>query len=180
MSTLGKRQISDMITCWFHTKSVNNLSPSNTVSIVLTKFAKLCTYRNLNFSVSLEQLKESISEATCVMYYAKRVCKDWDGPHRKFTYPSNWSTDYERYWEEMLDNFVFTDELWDCFWRPLNIEACENDIPSWKQNMQIILPQYILRETEVLKMNGMVLETKHIYIHEKTNEHVYEEEDYDD
>ncbi len=175
-SSLGKRQISDEITTWFHKKNMNYLSPSNVVNVVCKKFLSLCKFKNLNLAVSKEQLHESLSEATCVMYHAKRANKGWDGPHRKFPYPSDWTTDYERYWDEFLNNYLFTDEYWDLFWRSIHVESCEIDIVEWKQNMQLILPQYILRESVVLKSNGLILDSKIMYTDEKTNEPVYEED----
>lgn len=179
-STLGKRQISEEITLWFHRRTSNNLSPSFVVSIVHNKFLNLCKYKNLNIAVSKEQLKESLSEATCVMYHAKRANKDWAGPHRNFQYPMGWTTDYERYWQEFLENYIFTDEAWDTFWKSIYVDACETDIQRWKQNMQLILPAYILREIEVLKSNGFISDSKVAYIDEKTHEPIYEDEAHDD
>ena len=150
------------------------------VNAVYKKFTTMCKYRNIHIAVSPDQLRESLSEATCVMYRAKRANKDWAGPHRSFPYPSGWTNDYERYWLEMLDNYVFTDEYWDCFWKTIKSESCEIEIPMWKQNMQLILPQYVLREVDVLKSQGMILDSKILYTDEKTNEPIYEDEEYDD
>ena len=118
-----------------------------------------------------------MSEATCTMYLAKLSHRGWAGPHRQFPYPSGWSTEYERIWEEMLDTFIFTTEFWESFWSTISSNFCDVDIPMWKQDMQSILPRYILREIEVLKSNGMILDSKILYMDETTQEPVYEEED---
>lgn len=169
-------QLSDKITTWFHTRSFN-YSPALVVNNVQRKFLNMCKHRNMNLSVSPEQLRDSLSEATCTMYLAKRSNRDWAGPHRAFPYPSGWSNDYERIWEEMLESFVFTTEFWECFWVSLQTDACEIHIPSWRSNMEIILPKYILREMEVLKSNGMILDQKILYTDENTHEPVYENEE---
>jgi len=173
----GRQATSDKITTWFHARSKYSTSPSIVVISVCRRFQSMCKHRNLNISVSSDQLLESMSEATCTMYYAKLAQKGWAGPHRQFPHPNGWNTEYERIWEEMLDTFIFTNEFWEGFWSPITSTPCDIDIPMWKQDMQSILPKYILRETEVLKSNGMILDSKILYMDENTHEPVYEEED---
>jgi len=173
---LGRRQISEKITNWFHKKTANNMAPSFIVAIVHAKFINFCKSKGLNLAVSSEQLKESLSEATCVMYYAKLVNKGWDGPHRDVKIPPSWTDEYEKIWLEYLDNYLFTDDYWDIFWKTFYVDSCENDIPRWRINMQIILPQYVLREIAVLKSGNVILDQAHSYIDEKTQETVYDEE----
>ena len=161
--SLSNRRISDMVTNWFHKRNNVGISPSTVVNIVHNKFVMFCTSKQLNISVSTEQLKESISEATCVMYYAKRANKGWEGPHRMVSYPAVWSNEYEELWIDCLDKYIFTPEYWTRFWSTLPTEVCETDIPYWRENMEAILPQYILRESEILKRFGLVAEmTKQI------------------
>jgi hypothetical protein len=173
--SLGKRQVSDKITTWFHKKGEGNISAAHTVAVVQSKFVNFCKSKNLNLAVSQSQLKESLSEATCVMYYGELVNKTWVGPKRDFTVPQNWTKDYEKQWEEYL-NYVFTDDYWDKFWRTISFGSFEGDVPRWRVNMQLILPKYILRESEILKTNGQINEQKQMY-DEKTQENIYYEEE---
>jgi hypothetical protein len=114
------------------------------------------------------------------MYYAKRANKGWEGPHRMFSYPTIWSNEYEELWIDCLDKYLFTPEFWAKFWSTLPTEVCEIDIPYWKENMEAILPQYIMRESEILKTVGLLAEmTKQIGMTgEKLSEQ--EEEYYED
>jgi hypothetical protein len=169
-------QVSEQITTWFHTKYLS-YSPAILVNEVARKFQSMCHARNLNFAVSPEQLRDSLSEATCIMYLAKRRNRDWAGPHRSFAWPSGWSNEYERFWGELLDSFLFQTEFWECLWASMHTGSCDKVIPEWKSNMELILPKYVLREIEILKQNGMILDSKILYIDETTQEPVYEEEE---
>lgn len=139
----------------------------------------ICKLRNLNLSVSSESFKESLSEATCVMYYAMQVKKGWDGPHRNFAYPQYWTNDHEEIWIDYLRNRIFNQDMWERFWATIIIDPCISAIPDWVENMQIIMPQYVLRDIGVLIHSGMILEpTKNRVV--ENQEITYEEDEYYD
>lgn len=174
--SLGKRQISETITQWFHKRGDNNLSPAFCVAIVHYKFINFCKSKNLNIAVSEKQLKESISEATCVMYYGQLTNKDWKGPKRLFPRPKIWTVDYERFWNDHLEYYLFTNDFWTNFWQSIDVRIIEEDLPRWKESIQLVLPRYVLREIEILKTQGFIMEQKNVYVDEKTQEQVVQED----
>jgi len=175
---LSNRKISDRITKWFHARDSNHFSPSFVVSVVHSKFLNLCTSMNLNLSLSAESFKESLSEATCVMYYATQMRKGWDGPHRNVLYPQNWTNEYEEIWLEYLHNRAFPQEWWDRFWAPIPVDPCETAVPGWTDNLQTVLPYYILRDIGVLVSSGLILEPTKTRVTDAN--HVQEEDEYYD
>jgi hypothetical protein len=113
------------------------------------------------------------------MYYGKVTNRDWQGPHRKFPYPPNWSNELEDLWQEYLANYFQSIEKWETFWKPVDCECIEQTISYWKEYMESVLPLYICRETNVLKECGLVTETIKTNIVTDEKEVSYETEDED-
>ena len=93
-----------------------------------------------------------------------------------FQRPKIWTVDYERFWTDHLEYYLFTSDFWTNFWRSIDVGIIEEDLPRWKEGIQLILPRYVLREIEILKSQGFIMEQKNVYVDEKTQEQVVQEE----
>ena len=158
MESYSRYRLSNTVTKWFHKRGAEAMSPAVVVSMVHATFINMCRSRKLNIAVSYDQLKESLSEATCVMYAAKITIKDWQGPKREFPYPSNWTNELEELWSDCLEKYIFTDDYWNLFWAGMKCEVIQNEIPYWKEDIATILPLYVMREMSVLVDKGLIIE----------------------
>jgi len=162
------RQISADITRWFYRRTTHAY-PEFVVRVVLEKFKGLCADNQLSFAIPHDELRVSISEATCVMYHGNMSNKTMRGPHRTFPYPAGWTQDLEELWKDCLSH-IFTNDMWELFWKTIHVYDLESDVPGWQQTIQELLPLYIMREKAILIRKGFL----------SSSQEPVEEEDYEE
>jgi len=154
---------SAMITAWFH-RRVCGISPAMAIREVVDQFMKECKRRKHCIAVSEKQLRTSMCEALCTMRSAHVHDRKWSGPWRTFPSPAGWNNAYDALWDDWVRSRCYNDEFWENFWHQLPEEAWENDVSSWRSNIQWLLPLYVLPDMQsLIKDNLIVLEDEQEY-----------------
>lgn len=152
----ARNAIARRITEWFHTEG--DTPPAHWINNVVERFLKQCRKHGLSLYVTESHLHTLFCEAVCVMHHAHITHKDWSGPKRLFPIPEYWNDSTEQLWIDYIHGRVFTYEFWESFWYSVKEASWEHSIPSFRANIQCLLPFYIRRSNDILVKEGDLVE----------------------
>ena len=147
---------SNKVTKWFHTSVNGDITPAQSACEVSDLFLSILHSKQLSLSVPVRLFRKIVCEATCVLKLTSGY--ELPVPNRVFSRPDGWNGDLERWWTEWLHSHFFVEGFWSRFWNRIYVSEWEDAMPSWRHEIQSLLPYYVQRNTDVLIECGFIIE----------------------
>jgi hypothetical protein len=141
------------VTRWFHTLDVCETSPAMSVMDFNDAFLDLCKTYGFSLRVTEQQFRKRMCEFVCTLYLAKRYGDSVTGPHT-LPFPCDWTREMHERWLDYIQQFYFSANDWQQFWKGIPVSPWEEALPTWRSDIQAVAILYILGDTERLLQAG--------------------------
>ena len=104
--------------------------------------------------MSVERLRRSLYNAMCTIRWAALSGTSHIYRQKPFTFrPDGWADEPEAMWELVLED-LFALDIVDSFFESIPEQSWEYDVPKWRLQLGLLLPDYIQPTFELLVEYG--------------------------
>ena len=146
------------VNAWFR-NSDDTLSPFQLMSLLTNIFLKDIRMFGLSLTVDERKFKKYMYDALCTYYIANLRNLRVVGPTIIEKLPQNWTSHVEAIWNDYIFTWYLTDDYWDEFWENIDTLSWEYTVPYWREFIQSMLPEFLLRDVGLLIEDGILHET---------------------
>lgn len=155
---MSKALIIEAVAEWFHARDFGNRSPAEFLNEVNTAFLNMLGRKELQLRTTTTHFRKSMSQLLCVTRVGQLTNKCVAGPLCPLPTPENWTTEAEASWTDHIQSYLLGDHVWESFWGQFHTAFWEDDVPSWRMYYQLIAPEYIKRDIQVLSKAGLMFQ----------------------
>lgn len=148
----------EAVATWFHKRDFSNSSPAECLNQVNTAFLNMLERKGLHLRTTTTQFRKSMSELLCMTQVGQLTNRFLCGPLRPLPIPENWTKEAETSWTDHIQSYLLGDDVWDSFWGQFHTAFWEDDVPSWRMYYQLIAPEYIKRDIQILSNAGLMFQ----------------------
>jgi len=152
-----KRILSHHVNTWFQNSAGEDASPAEATAVISSLFLERCERFKLNIVTDPITFRKIMCETVCTLYHCDKYNVDWNGPHRKFFIPNQWTDEIESAWNSCISVKFFNEYFWASFWRAIPTSELF-EIKNSKENLQYLLPLYVRRSSDILIQKGFLIE----------------------
>ncbi len=118
-------------------------------------FLDMCEAQGFTISVPEQRFRRIMCDCLCALYLAQRYGGlPVAGPHTPPPLPDGWTRDTHARWLDYLQQFYFSSQDWEQFWRGVPIAAWEEAVPTWRADLQAVALLYVQGDTERFLQTG--------------------------
>jgi hypothetical protein len=139
---------------WFHFSEDDVWTPRDAIDSICNEFLKFIQIHKLTLCMSVERLRRSLYNAMCTIRWAavsgtSRIYRQKPLAIR----PDGWAEEPEAMWELVLEDLFALDTI-DSFFDSIPVQSWEYDVPKWRLQLGLMLPDYIQPTFELLVEYG--------------------------
>ncbi len=142
------------VTRWFHTLDTAATSPAMSVMDFNDGFLDMCEHYGFSLRVPERTFRRNMCEFVCSLRLARRYGDLAVAGPRSVTRPEGWTRDMYTRWLEYLQQFYFSSQEWDQFWKGVPVSPWEEALPTWRADIQAVAILYICGDADRLIQAG--------------------------
>ncbi len=140
-----------IVTDWFHSRRFG-YSPSDIICRIVDHIEADLEEFGLEVEYDIDLFRHHMSTALCHLYRLRLEGRPLELAFPKHHYyPSKWTESDEQSWIEYMESMYFTFEYWEDLWGRMPECAWEDDVYTWKEQLQALVPCYIKRDISIMQ-----------------------------
>jgi len=133
---------------------MNEISPRDAIDSVCNQFLRFLRMYQLPLCMSEEKLRQSLYNAMCTLRSAALSNKSRIYRRKPLAIrPDGWAEELEPMWESVLED-LFAMDTTNSFFNSIPVESWEQDVPRWRLQLGLFLPDYVQPSFELLVEYG--------------------------